>query len=134
MTLARQVATQALPVDVPVGCVVLWRNQLIATGYNQRERHHNPAGHAEVLALQQAAQVLGQWRLRECVVVVTLEPCPMCASLLSQAQVAHVVYGAGDALAGACGSRYTLWQGPTTADVQAEACQQLLQQFFKQLR
>jgi tRNA(adenine34) deaminase len=127
-------AQKALPMDVPVGCVIVHNGQCIAQAHNQREVNHNPAGHAEVLALQQAAHVLGRWRLTGCTVVVTLEPCPMCASLLQQARVDQVVFGAPDALWGACGSRYALWTGRTLGGIHQAECQHMLTQFFNVAR
>jgi tRNA(adenine34) deaminase len=134
MRLALGQAEQALPTDVPVGCVVVKDSTLIAMAHNQREACNNPVGHAEVLALQQAATTLGNWRLTDCLVVVTLEPCPMCASLLQQARVKHVVYGADDPVWGGCGSRFRLWLGPTTGGILHTECQQVLTRFFQEAR
>ncbi|WP_327116537.1 tRNA adenosine(34) deaminase TadA [Streptomyces sp. NBC_01341] len=93
--------------DVPVGAVVLGPDgALLATGHNEREATGDPTAHAEVLALRRAAAVLGAWRLTGCTLVVTLEPCTMCAGALVQSRVARVVYGARDEKAGAAGS---LW-------------------------
>ncbi|MCX0244990.1 tRNA adenosine(34) deaminase TadA [Streptomyces drozdowiczii] len=93
--------------DVPVGAVVLGPNgTLLATGHNEREATGDPTAHAEVLALRRAAAALGEWRLSGCTLVVTLEPCTMCAGALVQARVDRVVYGARDEKAGAAGS---LW-------------------------
>lgn len=93
--------------DVPVGAVVLGPDgALLATGHNEREAAGDPTAHAEVLALRRAAAALGEWRLSGCTLVVTLEPCTMCAGALVQARVGRVVYGARDEKAGAAGS---LW-------------------------
>ncbi|MFJ8921050.1 tRNA(adenine34) deaminase [Streptomyces sp. LamerLS-316] len=93
--------------EVPVGAVVLGPDgALLATGRNEREATHDPTAHAEVLALRRAAAALGSWRLTGCTLVVTLEPCTMCAGALVQSRVARVVYGARDEKAGAVGS---LW-------------------------
>ncbi|WP_326737523.1 tRNA adenosine(34) deaminase TadA [Streptomyces sp. NBC_01022] len=93
--------------DVPVGAVVLAPDgTLLATGHNEREATGDPTAHAEVLALRRAAAALGQWRLSGCTLVVTLEPCTMCAGALVQSRVGRVVYGARDEKAGAAGS---LW-------------------------
>jgi tRNA(adenine34) deaminase len=93
--------------DVPVGAVVLGPDgSLLATGHNEREATGDPTAHAEVLALRRAAAALGSWRLTDCTLVVTLEPCTMCAGALVQSRVARVVYGARDEKAGAAGS---LW-------------------------
>ncbi|WUG28430.1 tRNA adenosine(34) deaminase TadA [Streptomyces sp. NBC_00464] len=93
--------------DVPVGAVVLSPDgTLLATGHNEREATGDPTAHAEVLALRRAAAALGEWRLSGCTLVVTLEPCTMCAGALVQSRVGRVVYGARDEKAGAAGS---LW-------------------------
>jgi tRNA(adenine34) deaminase len=134
MQLAIIVARQALPQDVPVGCIVVKNGQLIGSACNRREQDGNPSAHAEVLALAQAAKYTGDWRLSGCKVYVTLEPCPMCASLLQQARVDSVVYGTADVLQGACGSHTRLWQGNTLAGIEEAACQQLLDEFFKTRR
>lgn len=94
---------------MPVGAVVLGPDgDLLATGYNEREASGDPTAHAEVLALRRAAAALGEWRLPGCTLVVTLEPCVMCAGALVQSRVARVVYGADDEKAGAAGSLWDL--------------------------
>lgn len=90
--------------DVPVGCVVVRDGRIIAAAHNEREARPDPTAHAELLALREAALVLGGWRLIGCTVYVTLEPCPMCAGALRQARVDRVVYGAVDPKLGAAGS------------------------------
>ena len=134
MQLALKLAEQALPVDVPIGCVVVKQGQLMGSAFNRREIDNNPCAHAEVLALTQAAKSTGDWRLVGCTVYVTLEPCFMCASLLQQARVEQVVYGVADVLQGGCGSHYRLWQGQVLAGIEEVACQQLLSSFFKSQR
>ncbi len=132
MRQALNVAETALPHDVPVGCLIVKDDQIIAQAANRRERDHNPAGHAEILAMQQAAQVLGNWRLSGCILVVTLEPCPMCAAAIQQARIKQVIYGADDILLGACGSRLQLLGDiPVLGGVLAEDCQRPLKQFFE---
>ncbi|MEW2300343.1 tRNA adenosine(34) deaminase TadA [Streptomyces sp. NPDC006655] len=109
MRLALDEAGQAVQGgDVPVGAVVLSADgtTVLATGHNEREATGDPTAHAEVLALRRAAAALGEWRLTGCTLVVTLEPCTMCAGALVQARVDRVVYGARDEKAGAAGS---LW-------------------------
>lgn len=102
-----EAAQAALAGDVPVGAVVLGPDgTLLATGHNEREATGDPTAHAEVLALRRAAAALGAWRLTGCTLVVTLEPCTMCAGALVQSRVGRVVYGARDEKAGAAGS---LW-------------------------
>ncbi|MEE1839891.1 MULTISPECIES: tRNA adenosine(34) deaminase TadA [unclassified Streptomyces] len=99
----------ALAGDVPVGAVVLGPDgTLLATGHNEREATGDPTAHAEVLALRRAATTLGRWRLTGCTLVVTLEPCTMCAGALVQSRVDRVVYGARDEKAGAAGSLWDL--------------------------
>ncbi|MFE1790775.1 tRNA adenosine(34) deaminase TadA [Streptomyces sp. NPDC059525] len=110
MRLALREAALAVPAgDVPVGAVVLGPDgDLLSTGHNEREAVGDPTAHAEVLALRRAAARLGEWRLTGCTLVVTLEPCVMCAGALVQSRVARVVYGAGDEKAGAAGSLWDL--------------------------
>jgi tRNA(adenine34) deaminase len=98
--------------DVPVGAVVLAGGQVLAARHNERERLGDPTAHAEVLALRDAAASTGSWRLDGATVVVTLEPCPMCAGALVGARVARLVFGAADLKAGACGSLYNLCADP----------------------
>jgi len=99
--------------DVPVGAVVVGPDgTVLAARHNERELTGDPTAHAEVLALRDAAAALGTWRLDGCTLVVTLEPCPMCAGAALAARIAHVVFGAADAKAGACGSLYNLATDP----------------------
>jgi tRNA(adenine34) deaminase len=136
MQQALSMASNALPLDVPVGAVVLnEQGQVIAAACNNREQQQNPLGHAEVLAVQQASQHLGHWRLQGCCLYVTLEPCPMCAEALKQAKLGGLVFGAYDSLYGACGSVYTLFPTEKTlAGVLEEECRHLLHSFFKAKR
>jgi len=127
--------------DVPVGAVVVMNDQVIARRHNERELTGDPTAHAEMLALRDAAAVSGSWRLDGATVVVTLEPCPMCAGALWQARVARVVFGAPDLKAGACGSLYQLGADPrlnheflTTPNVRSAECAALLQEFFSSRR
>ena len=93
--------------DVPVGAIVLNSSgEVIATGANQRELSHNPVAHAEVIAIQKAASAIGDWRLDGCTLVVTLEPCAMCAGAIAQARIPRLVFGAWDEKAGAVGSQW----------------------------
>ncbi|MCC6437818.1 MAG: nucleoside deaminase [Acidimicrobiales bacterium] len=124
--------------DVPVGAVVVVDGEVVGRGHNERERRQDPTAHAEVLALQQAAVALGSWRLSEATVVVTLEPCVMCAGALLSARVGRVIFGADDPKAGAAGSLYNVFADPRLnheiplrARVRAEECGRLLTDFFE---
>jgi tRNA(adenine34) deaminase len=127
--------------DVPVGAVVLRDGEVIASRHNERERSGDPTAHAEVLALRDAAEVVGSWRLEGTTLVVTLEPCPMCAGALVAARVDAVVFGAADPKAGACGSLYNLCADPrlnheaeVVAGVRADEAAALLADFFQRRR
>ena len=139
---ALELARRALDAeDVPVGAVVVHEGRVIGRGYNQRERLHDPTAHAEMIALTAAAEFLGQWRLEGCTLLVTLEPCVMCAGALVLARLERLVYGATDEKAGACGSVFEIPRDPrlnhqveTTAGVLAEAAAELLRAFFRHRR
>lgn len=127
--------------EVPIGAVVVHRGEIIARAHNLRESTQNAVTHAELLAIQEACQKLGNWRLEETTLYVTLEPCPMCAGAILQSRVPRVVYGARDAKAGCVDSLYRLLnddrfnhQCEVTESVMADECGQLLTQFFRELR
>lgn len=127
--------------DVPIGAVVVHGGEVIARRHNERELHHDPTAHAEVLALSDAARALGSWRLTGATLVVTLEPCPMCAGALVASRLGRVVFGAPDLKAGACGSLYNLCTDPrlnhevaVTANVRADESAALLTGFFAERR
>jgi tRNA(adenine34) deaminase len=128
--------------DVPVGAIVLnGDGEVIATGANQRELSHNPVAHAEIIAIQKAASALSNWRLDGCTLVVTLEPCAMCAGAISQARIPRVVFGAWDEKAGAVGSQWDLLRDPrqlhkpeVIAGVMAKECAALIADFFQDKR
>ena len=127
--------------DVPIGCVVVQGDRELAAAGNERELRGDPTAHAEVLALRAAAEALGTWRLEGCTLVVTLEPCAMCAGAIVLARVDRVVVGAPDPKAGFTGSLGNLIQDPRlnhsaelTTGVQAEACGELLRAFFRDRR
>ncbi len=127
--------------DVPVGAVVLIDGQIVAARHNERELTGDPTAHAEVLALRDAALAQGGWRLSAATLVVTLEPCPMCAGALVAARVGRLVYGAADPRAGACGTLYNLCcdprlnhELPLTAGVRGAECATLLTSFFTEKR
>ncbi len=127
--------------DVPIGCVIVRDGELIATGHNRRIIDADPTAHAEMLAIRAAAERLGDWRLTGCTLVVTLEPCPMCAGAIVLARLDRVVYGASDPKAGAAGTLYEICTDPRlnhTAEViaglRAEECAALLTEFFRRQR
>ena len=109
MQLALQEAEQAMSEkEVPVGCVIVLGEQVIGSAHNQREQLRDPTAHAEMIAITQAAQAVGDWRLEGCTLYATLEPCCMCAGAILQARVPRVVYGATDPKAGAVSSLFSL--------------------------
>ncbi len=127
--------------EVPVGAVVLVDGVVVARAHNRREETVDPSAHAELLALRAACADAGSWRLPEATVVVTLEPCPMCAGALVAARIGRVVFGAADPKAGALGSLYNLGTDPrlphefaVTAGVRAEECSAVLAEFFADRR
>ena len=127
--------------DVPVGAVVVHNGIIIAARHNEREATNDPTAHAEVLALRDAAQHLGRWRLDDCDLVVTLEPCVMCAGALINARVQTLVFGAADLKAGATGSLYNVCTDPrmnhnpaVINGLNSEQSTQLLSIFFENLR
>ncbi len=154
MALAIEEARKAARMgEVPIGAVVVYEPfdpatrrplaapRVIARAHNRRETDKNPAGHAEFLAMEAAARELDAWRLSACTVYVTLEPCLMCAGLMSQSRVSRCVYGASDPKAGALGTLYQVnaderlnHRFDVTAGVRAEECAALLKDFFRQRR
>jgi tRNA(adenine34) deaminase len=136
---ARQAFAEA---EVPIGAVVVHPvHGVLGRGHNQRERFNDPTAHAEVLALRQAGEAFGSWRLEGCLVYATLEPCPMCAGAIVQARAAAVLYGCPDPKAGACQSLYRITEDtrlnhrcPALGGIRQEECADLLRQFFQQRR
>ena len=133
--------------EVPIGAVVAYDDpasgvlRVIAAAHNQREQLRDPTAHAEMIAITQAAQALGNWRLDRCTLYVTLEPCPMCAGAIVLARIPRVVYGAADPKAGAAASLFRLLDDPrlnhcadVVPSVLAESCGQILSRFFEQKR
>jgi tRNA(adenine34) deaminase len=127
--------------EVPVGAVIVQGTNIVAEAHNQRETLNDPTAHAEMIALTQAAESLGSWRLIDCTLYVTLEPCPMCAGAIVQARVPRVVYATADPKAGACHSLYEITSDPrlnhqalVTAGVMQTECRQILQDFFAKQR
>ncbi len=137
LELARQAAAEG---EVPVGCVIARNGQIVGRGRNRRETDKTALGHAEIEAISEACRNLGGWRLWECTLYVTLEPCPMCAGAIVNARIPRVVYGASDAKCGACGSVCDLFSmdfnhHPTVEKgVCEDACRELLTSFFQELR
>ena len=126
--------------ELPVGCVIVKNNQIIAEAHNETEATKNPTAHAEVLAMQGAAEKLGDWRLEGCTLYVTLEPCPMCFGTILQAHVSKVVYSARNARDGALGSVMDMQDAPWKRKVEiksgvlAKECGKLLTGFFAKKR
>lgn len=142
MALALDEARTAAAIgEVPIGAIVVCEGAVVASGYNRREIDHDPASHAELIAIREAARRLERWRLSDCTVYVTLEPCPMCAGLMHQARVARCVYGATDPKAGSLGTLYDLSSDErlnhrfdVTSGIRAEESTALLKEFFGRLR
>lgn len=127
--------------EVPVGAVIVHQDRVIAAAHNQREILRDPTAHAEILAITQAADALGSWRLLDCTLYVTLEPCPMCAGAIVQARIPRVVYGTTDPKAGACDTLYNITgdvrlnhQAAVIGGVLQNEARSLLQEFFAQQR
>lgn len=127
--------------EVPIGAVIVKEGEIIARGHNLRELQNDPTAHAEMIAIRQAAARLKSWRLEECSLYVTLEPCPMCAGAIIQARLDRVVYGTTDPKAGCGGTLMNLLQEPrfnhqteVISGVKQQECRQLLTQFFQRLR
>lgn len=127
--------------EIPVGAVVYRGTEIIAEGYNLRECATDPTAHAEIIAIRRAANILGEWRLNDCSLAVTLEPCPMCAGALVNARLGRLVYGATDPKAGAVNTLYRLCNDQrlnhnveVISGVKASECGQLLKDFFRKKR
>ena len=137
LELARQAAAEG---EVPVGCVIVRGGQIVGRGRNRRETGKTALGHAEIEAISEACGRLGGWRLWDCTLYVTLEPCPMCAGAIVNARIPRVVYGASDQKCGACGSVCDLFsmgfnhRPQVTSGIRQEEAAALLQDFFRRLR
>ena len=137
LELAAQAAAEG---DVPVGCVIVRDGQVVGRGRNRREENGDATAHAELEAIAEACRTLGGWRLWQCTLYVTLEPCPMCAGAIINARIPRVVYGASDPKAGCCASVIDLFALPFNHRPQVEQglleaeCAQLLRDFFRRLR
>ena len=127
--------------EVPIGAVVVRNNEIIGRGHNLRETLKNATSHAEIIAIQDACNFLGGWRLTDCTLYVTIEPCPMCAGAILQSRIEKVVIGAMDPKAGACGSILNLLnnasfnhQTEIETGILEDECSQIMKSFFKSLR
>ncbi|MCH5252811.1 MAG: tRNA adenosine(34) deaminase TadA [Lachnospiraceae bacterium] len=127
--------------ETPIGCVIVYQGKIIARGYNKRNREKNTLAHAEIAAIHKASKVIGDWRLEDCTMYVTLEPCPMCAGAIVQARISRVVVGSRNPKAGCAGSVINLLQmsglnhqAELTMGVLEEECSQMMTGFFKELR
>lgn len=126
--------------EIPVGAVIVRENQIIATGYNQRENKHNALSHAEIEAINNACKTLKKWRLNDCDMYVTLEPCPMCAGAILSARINKLIYAVSDYKSGACGSVINLFDMPfnhrpkIVTHVLEKECTEELTNFFQNIR
>lgn len=127
--------------EVPIGCVIVYENKIIARAYNKRNSKKSALAHAEILAIQKANKVIGDWRLEDCTMYITLEPCQMCAGAIVQARMKRVVVGSMNPKAGCGGSIMNLLnmkefnhQVEVTSGVLEEECSLMLSKFFKELR
>lgn len=127
--------------EVPIGAVIVQEGQVIARGHNLRNSNKNPLCHAEISAINQAAEIVGDWRLEDCQLYVTVEPCPMCAGAIVQARIPQVIFGARNQKAGCAGSILNILQEPrfnhqveTVEGVLQEECGQLMKRFFQRFR
>ena len=137
IALAREATLEG---EVPVGAVVVLGDRIVGTGRNRREKSKNALAHAEIEAINEACRTLGGWRLWQCDMYVTLEPCPMCTGAIINSRIKRLVYGASDNKAGSCGSVVNLFELPynhkpeIVSGVKKDECAELLSEFFKALR
>ena len=127
--------------EVPIGCVIVHENKIIARGYNRRNTDKSTLAHAEIMAIKKAGKVIGDWRLEECTMYITLEPCPMCAGAIVQARIPKVVMGTMNAKAGCAGSVINILQMDgfnhkveIVKGIMEDECKKIMQDFFKELR
>lgn len=127
--------------ETPIGCVIVYEDKIIARGYNRRNEKKNTLAHAEIIAINKASKVLGDWRLEGCTMYVTLEPCPMCAGAIVQARIPKVVIGSMNPKAGCAGSVMNILQNPgfnhqveLVCGVLGEECGMMMTSFFRRLR
>ena len=137
LALAREAAAAG---EVPVGCVIVCKGEIIGRGRNRREEKQETFSHAEMEAILEANRTLGSWRLEDCELYVTLEPCPMCAGAIINARIPKVYYGARDEAMGACGGVLNLFmenfphRPALVGGIMAEECRSVLSEFFKKMR
>lgn len=127
--------------EVPIGCVIVYKDKIIGRGYNKRNTKKTTLAHAELIAIQKASKVIGDWRLEDCTMYVTLEPCQMCAGAIVQARIKEVVIGTMNPKAGCAGSILNILQMKEfnhqvelTTGIMKEECEAVLKEFFKDLR
>ncbi|MDD7388192.1 MAG: tRNA adenosine(34) deaminase TadA [Lachnospiraceae bacterium] len=137
----RQARRAAKLGEVPIGCVIVYEDRIIGRGYNRRNTDKSTLSHAEITAIKKASRAVGDWRLEECTLYVTLEPCQMCSGAIVQARIPRVVMGCRNPKAGCAGSILNLLQMPEfnhqveiTEGIRGEECSLLLKNFFKDLR
>lgn len=137
IALAKEAAQEG---EVPVGAVVVLGDKIVGTGRNRRENNKNALAHAEIEAINEACRTLGGWRLWQCDMYVTLEPCPMCTGAIINSRIKRLIYGASDCKAGSCGSVVNLFELPynhkpeIVSGIKKDECAELLSEFFKALR
>jgi tRNA(adenine34) deaminase len=142
MGLALNEAQKAYDIgEVPIGAVLIMDGQVVASGHNMRENWHDATAHAEMIAIREACEKLGRWRLTGLTLYVTIEPCPMCAGALVMSRIDRLVYGSADAKAGAIESIFNIAQNEAlnhsimvTAGIRADECSQIMKDFFRQRR
>ncbi len=127
--------------EVPIGCIIVYRNEIIGRGYNQRNSKKNSLLHAEIIAINEACTFLGDWRLEECSLFVTVEPCPMCAGAIVQSRIKEVIFATRNKKAGCAGSVLNILDNPSfnhrveiVEGVMSEECSSLMSTYFKTLR
>lgn len=142
MKRALELAKMAYDIDeVPIGCVIVYKDKIIGEGYNKRNSSKNALKHAEILAINQACESMGDWRLEDSTMYVTVEPCPMCTGAVLQSRIKRVVFGTFNKKAGCCGSIYNMLQDDRfnhqvelATNVLEDECSELMKTFFKKLR
>lgn len=142
MKAALKLAKKAYAIDeVPIGCVIVHNGKIIGRGYNRRNTDKTTLGHAEITAIKKASKIIGDWRLEDCTIYITLEPCQMCAGAIVQARIPRVVIGSMNPKAGCAGSILNILEMPqfnhcceVTRGVMEQECSNMLSEFFKELR